>query len=74
MNYVKAQCGHYVPAVGAPGSNERNRCEQNPCPKCSLMIHRLSAAYAKALIDYPNCTIYDNIAFAYIEVMREETR
>lgn len=71
MNNVKAVCGHYVTAVGAPGSGARSKCENEPCPKCSVMIHRLAAAYAKALIDYPNVTIYDNIAHAYIGVMRE---
>lgn len=73
MNSVKAVCGHYVTAVGAPGSGARSKYENEPCPKCSLVIHRLAAAYTKALIDYPNCTIYDNIAFAYIKVMKEET-
>lgn len=34
MTYTKAACGCSVPAVGSPGSVERERCERHPCPKC----------------------------------------
>lgn len=34
MNYTKAKCGHYVIAVGAPGSEAREKCERLPCDEC----------------------------------------
>ncbi len=34
MNYIKAACGHMVPAVGAPGSAARVACEVGPCKDC----------------------------------------
>jgi hypothetical protein len=34
MNMTKAKCGHFVPAVGAPGSAARFACEIGPCQEC----------------------------------------
>ena len=34
MTYTTARCGHAVPAVGAPGSNERRKCERSLCGEC----------------------------------------
>ena len=34
MNYIKAACGHYVIAVGAPGSAARICVEKSPCVSC----------------------------------------
>jgi hypothetical protein len=36
MNYIKARCGHDVPAVGAPGSMARKAAERRACglPRC----------------------------------------
>ena len=35
MNGTKATCGHFVIAVGAPGSKAREDCEYNPCDQCN---------------------------------------
>lgn len=34
MNMTKASCGHYVAAVGAPGSAMRREAESQPCREC----------------------------------------
>lgn len=34
MNHIQAKCGHMVPAVGAPGSIARQRCERCYCAAC----------------------------------------
>lgn len=35
MNHTIARCGHYVPAIGAPHSDAREKCESHPCEKCA---------------------------------------
>lgn len=37
MNYTRASCGHYVPAVGPPESAVRRRAERRHCgrPRCA---------------------------------------
>jgi hypothetical protein len=34
MNYTKAACGHLIFAIGAPGSDARQKCERLPCDDC----------------------------------------
>lgn len=35
MNFTKASCNHFVPAIGSPNSNERRKQESEPCEMCS---------------------------------------
>lgn len=48
MNSVMAKCGHYVPAVGSPGSDARRWTEQ----MCSACQERLATIYQEA---YDEC-------------------
>ena len=34
MNHTLASCGHYVLAIGSPGSGAREKCERMPCDRC----------------------------------------
>lgn len=34
VNHTKAKCGHYMPAVGAPGSEARAKYEASLCVEC----------------------------------------
>ena len=72
MNHTKAACGHHVPAVGAPGSEAREKCEKNPCDQCRIVIDRLACEYTKAVANNPKAVIYVNIAKAYIATMKQK--
>jgi hypothetical protein len=39
MNNIAAICGHMTPAIGAPYSQERFKCECSPCYECSQKVH-----------------------------------
>jgi hypothetical protein len=38
MNHIQAACGHMVVAVGAPGSQARQLCEEEDCDLCRSVI------------------------------------
>jgi len=48
MNGTKAKCGHFVIAVGAPGSAARMNCENFPCEQCSAEETQAMSALLRA--------------------------
>lgn len=36
MTYIRAKCGHFVIAVGAPNSKARKETEEAICEKCLM--------------------------------------
>jgi hypothetical protein len=62
MNHVQAKCGHYVIAVGAPGSIARDNCERYACETCSqeetevmAKLFRAHPSYGKRAISINDC-------------------
>lgn len=50
MTHTQALCGHLVPAVGAPHSIARNRCESELCPACQCDVEYIKWEIQRAAI------------------------